>query len=155
MLFKNLIRLALLACVCTMPLAAKAQDRATKEEAVAMVTKAGEYLKQNGVEKAAAAFNDPKNMEFRNKDLYIFMFRLSDGTRLAHGTKQALVGKSIADMSDVKGKAYGKEMMDAMSKAETAWVDYFFLDPIQNEIKEKSSYLIKVGEYAVAGGVYK
>ena len=60
-----------------------AADAGTKDEAVAMVKKAVDFIKANGADKAYAEFSNPKG-QFVDRDLYITIYDMN-GKCLAHG----------------------------------------------------------------------
>ena len=130
-----------------------ADERGTKEDAKAMVEKAAAFYKESGKEKAIAEFNNPKG-QFIDRDLYVFALDMQ-GIRLAHGTNQKLVGKSILDFKDVDGKPYGQEIVDIGKGAGTGWVDYKFTDPLTKKIGEKTTYVARVDDVIIASGAYK
>lgn len=154
---KKIIRgvFVVLAVVLGVGLAAPAQagEFATPAEAKAMLDKAVAYVKANGVEKAAAAFMDPKG-GFRDRDLYISMSRMSDGVRLAHVNPKA-VGKSLYGSTDVDGKPYGDEMMEVASTKGKGTVTYRFPNPVTKQPMEKVSYIERVGDVLLLVGAYK
>ncbi len=122
----------------------------TKEEAQAMCEKAAALLKQDK-KKALETFQD-KNSEFFNKDLYVFV-NDAKGTFIAHGTKPALIGKDGSVMKDANGFEFVKAFLEVKDKA---WVDYKWGDPTDNnKVKDKSSYIIRVGDDIVGVGYYK
>ena len=141
--------------VCLMVLAvspayAADADKGGKEEAKAMCEKAAALMKTD-LTKAFAAFQD-KNGEFFSKDLYVFV-NDPKGVFLAHGTKPALVGKGGASMKDANGFEFVKAFLEVKDKG---WVDYKWGDPTDgNKIKDKSSYIIRVGDNIVGVGYYK
>lgn len=128
-------------------------ERGTKDEAKAMVEKAAAFYKENGKDKAIAEFNNPKG-QFIDRDLYVFALDMQ-GIRVAHGTNQKLVGKSILDFKDVDGKPYGQEIVDIGKGAGTGWVDYKFTDPLTKKIGEKTTYVSRVDDIIIASGAYK
>lgn len=140
---------ALLACA--MP--ASAADKATPEEAVALVKKAIVYYKKNGQEAAFAEFNNPQG-RFIEKDMYIFV--MAPGLNmLAHGANQRLIGKNLIDMKDADGKPFGRMLMDTANNKGSGWVDYKWPNPVHKVIEDKSTYVEKSGELVFAAGIYK
>lgn len=129
--------------------AASAADRATPDEAKALAVKAAEYLKANGPEKALAAFNDPQG-GFRDRDLYVVV-EDKDAVLLAH-PKEALRGKSMLNMKDVDGKAFGKEIAEVETEG---WVEYKYQNPDTKKVEQKQTYAIRVGDLVVGVGAYK
>jgi cytochrome c len=132
---------------------AAAGDEGTKEEAVAMVKKAIEYIKANGNEKAFEEISNPKG-KFVDRDLYVVVYDLS-AKCLAHGQKKNMVGKELIDMKDTDGKEYMKERVELMKKQTTAWQDYKFMNPVSKQIEPKSMYLERSGDLIVGCGIYK
>lgn len=136
--------------------AASAAERASRDEAVAMVKKAAAFLKENGKEKAFAEFNKP-NGSFVDRDLYIFAYSANgDGINLAHGANSSLIGKNLLDLRDADGKAIIKTIIEAgNSKAGSGWVDYKWPNPTTKAVEQKTSYVEKVGDVVLGSGVYK
>lgn len=130
-----------------------AEERGTKEEAVALVKRAIAYANQVGVDKALPEFSD-KTSKWVDRDLYLIVVDKT-GNRIAHGQNVKMIGKSMAESVDVNGKAYGVEVMDVGFKQGSGWVDYFFTDPLTKRQAAKSAYVEKFGEYLFVCGVYK
>ncbi|MFA4906573.1 MAG: cache domain-containing protein [Candidatus Margulisiibacteriota bacterium] len=135
---------------CCVSLAA---DAGTKEEAVAMVKKAIEYIKANGNDKAFEEISNPKG-QFVDRDLYAVVYDMN-AKCLAHGQKKSMVGKELIDFKDVDGKEYMKERLELMKKGQTAWQDYKFMNPVTKQIEPKSMYLERFGDLIVGCGIYK
>ncbi|MCE3603976.1 cache domain-containing protein [Massilia sp. P8910] len=135
--------------------AASAQDakRGTAEEAVAMVKKAGAYLNENGPEKAAAAFNDPKG-EFVKGDLYVFMITF-DGVALAHGQNAKMVGKNLIDLKAGEVYPIREFVKIAKSPAGKGWFGYKWPNSITKAMEEKNTYIERNGEVLIGVGTYK
>ena len=129
-----------------------AADRATKDEAVAMVKKAVAAVKAD----AAKAYADitKKGGPFTDRDLYIVVYKL-DGTVLAHGQNEALVNTNQKDAKDPDGKAFVAERIELAKKGQPFWQDYKFMDPISKKPEPKEMYCEPVNDTAVCGGVYK
>ena len=131
---------------------AGAGDQGTKDEAVAMVKKAIEYIKANGNDKAFEEISNPKG-KFADRDLYVVVYDMT-GKCLAHGQKANMVGKELIDFKDADGKEFMKERVELMKKQATAWQDYKFMNPVSKQIEAKSMYLEGTGELIVGCGVY-
>ena len=130
-----------------------AADAGTKEEAVAMVKKAIDYIKANGKDKAFEEFSNPKG-QFVDRDLYIVVYDM-DMKCLAHGQKKSMVGKDMLDFKDTDGKEYYKERQALLKANNTAWQDYKFMNPVSKKIEPKEMYLEKFGDIVIGCGVYK
>ena len=66
-----------------------AEQFATVEEARAMLDRAVSALKINEAA-ALKAFNDEKNKNFRDRDLYVFCFSLPDGNFTAYQSRASV-----------------------------------------------------------------
>src|SRR3984957_14346799 len=94
--------------LCMLLAGAVAQaGNATADEAVAMVKKGVAYIKAQGTEKGYAEISN-KQGQFIDRDLYLVVYGL-DGTVLAHGANDKMVGKNLIDLKDIDGKAFVKE----------------------------------------------
>jgi cytochrome c len=131
---------------------ASAGEQGTKDEAVAMVKKAIEYIKANGNEKAFEEINNPKG-KFVDRDLYVTVYDMT-AKCLAHGQKLSMVGKELIDFKDTDGKEYMKERVELMKKQSSAWQDYKFMNPVSKQIEPKSMYLERTGDLIVGCGIY-
>ena len=133
--------------------AAWAEERATKEEALALVKRAQAYIKANGKEKALAEFNNPKGM-FVDRDLYIAALDMN-GKVLAHGGNQRLVNKDLIDMKDADGKPFVREEIEVVKTKGSGWVDFKFVNPVTKEIEARSYYAESMGDYYIGAGVFR
>ena len=129
--------------------AAFAADRATPDEAKAMAEKAVAYIKDNGPEKAFAAFRATDG-GFRERDLYVTV-QDSKGNMICHGTTPALEGKNMLDLKDVDGKPFNREIQTIK---DTGWIEFKWLNPVTKVVEPKKMYEIRVGEYIVGVGAY-
>jgi hypothetical protein len=126
-----------------------ADERATPDEAKAMAVKAAEFMKANGVDAAVTAFNDP-NGEFRDRDLYVIVEDNAVNV-LAH-PKEALRGKNMANLKDTDGKAFAAEIAAVQTEG---WVEYKYQNPQTKVVEQKTTYVVRVGDYVVAVGAFK
>lgn len=132
---------------------ASAVDRATKDEAVAMVNKAVDYIKANGADKAYVEI-DKKDGAFVDRDLYIVVYGL-DGHVYAHGANAKLIGTDQSKATDPDGKAFVAERIALAKKGQPFWQDYKFMDPLTHTVVPKEMYCVPLNNAAVCGGVYK
>jgi cytochrome c len=132
---------------------AAAADMGTKDEAVAMVKKAVDFIKANGADKAYAEFSNPKG-QFVDRDLYIAVYDMS-GKCLAHGANAKMIGRDLLDNKDVDGKEFVKERVEMMKKQPSGWQDYKFRNPTSNQVEPKAMYIERVNDVIVGCGIYK
>jgi signal transduction histidine kinase len=130
-----------------------AEKPGTANEAVAMVKKAIAYIKANGRDKAFAEFSNQKG-QFVDRDLYVTVYDLN-GTCLAHGFNNKMVGKNMIDLKDPDGKPFVKERNELAKTKSQFWVDYKYINPTTKQIQGKSMYTEKVGDILVCCGIYK
>ncbi len=149
----HILKLVFAFLALAMSFGAQAADqRANKQEAVAMVKKAIEYLNQNGKEKAFADFNAPQG-KFVDRELYIVVLDMN-GTVLAHGTNPKLIGKSLMEIKDMNGKGFVREQVELAKTKGSGWVDFHWNNPVSQKMEPRSTYLERVGDYIVLSGVY-
>ena len=129
-----------------------ADQRASKDEAVAMVKKAIDYLRQNGKEKAFVEFSKPQGV-FVDRELYVVAEDMT-GTVLAHGTNPKLIGKNLMEIKDMNGKAFVREQVEVAKTKGSGWVDFQWNNPLSQKMEPRSTYLERVGDYIVLSGVY-
>ncbi len=128
---------------------AVAAGQATPEEAMEMALKAAGFLRDNGPEKAWAAFD--ASAEFHDRDLYVTVVDSRCKVK-AHGVSPILVGKRLCGLQDIDGKPFIWEMANVTDRA---WVDYKWQNPITKEVKPKTAFVVRVGNYLVGVGAYK
>ena len=129
-------------------------DSATAKEAEAMVKKGVAYIKANGKDKAFAEIINKNNKDFHDRDLYLAVHRL-DGTAVAHGTNEKMVGKNFMEMKDTDGKEYIKERMELARAKPNFWQDYKFVNPVSKKVEPKTVYCERTDDLVVCGGIYK
>lgn len=155
---KQTIRLGLALCAAMITgasfAAPDANTPATADEAVAMVKKGVAYIKANGKDKGFAEITKRDSKDFHDRDLYLAVHQL-DGTCVAHGTNEKMVGKNFIEMKDIDGKEYIKERVDFAKAKPTFWTDYKFNNPVSKKIEPKTAYCERLDDYIVCGGVYK
>ncbi len=142
----------LIALLCSSPRALAAEGGATKVEAEAMVKKGVATIKADGTEKAYAEINK-KGGKFTDRDLYLVVYGM-DGTVLAHGANNKMIGKNLIDFKDIDGKAFVKERIDMAKAKPSFWQEYKFTNPENKKIEPKIMYCERLNETVVCGGIY-
>lgn len=142
-------------CAIAIPAAAEteAPQYATKDDAVAMVKKAVDYIKAEGTEKGYAEISK-KTGQFVRGDLYIAVVDF-EGTLLAYGARAILVGRNLMDFTDPDGKEVVKERVELAKKEPSFWQTYKFMNPLTRTVEPKEMYCERLDETIVCGGVYK
>lgn len=131
-----------------------AEEAATAKEAEAMVRKGVAFIKANGKDKGFAEITRRDSKDFHDRDLYLAVHKI-DGTCVAHGTNEKMVGKNFIDMKDIDGKEYIKERVDFAKTKATFYTDYKFVNPVSKKIEPKTAYCERLDDYIVCGGIYK
>jgi cytochrome c len=143
----------LVALCMALATAAAQAGNATADEATAMVKKGVAFIKAQGTEKGYAEISN-KQGKFIDRDLYLVVYGL-DGTVLAHGANDKMVGKNLIDLKDIDGKAFVKERVELAQTKSSFWQDYKFTDPVTRKIEPKTTYCERLDASVVCGGIYK
>jgi single cache domain-containing protein len=131
---------------------ASAQQFGTAAEARAMLDRAITELKANEAA-AVAKFNDKDNKQFRDRDLYVFCYNMSDGKFTAH-PNPALMGTDVRALR-VGNDPLGQRIFDQIKPGTVSTVSYSFPKPGTTEPAPKESYVTQVGNQGCGVGYYK
>jgi signal transduction histidine kinase len=149
---KSLFKGMLLALLATGFVAtAAAEERATLDQAQALVKKARAYIREVGPEKAYAEISNPKG-RFVDRELYIYVYD-KQLNNLAHGGNQKLIGKNLADLRDTDGVYVNKGLLEVAQKGGGTF-KFKFLNPATKTIEVKTGYAEMEGEVMVGSGIY-
>ncbi|MFZ6742726.1 cache domain-containing protein [Undibacterium sp. JH2W] len=158
---KNYLAYALGLFIVTLSWNAAAAERSTEAEAVALIQKAQEYIKKNGVEKSIVEFNkldSPFNSTSdinKKGDLYIYTLD-QKGFQAVHGKNPKIVGKTMIDMRDQDGVYLIKEMAEKCFSAGKGWVAYRWPNPVTKDLEKKKGYVERVPgqDFCLGTGIY-
>jgi hypothetical protein len=132
-----------------------AQQLGTAEEARSMLVRASSALKSNEAT-ALSEFNDPNNKEFRDRDLYVFCYNISDGKITAYESP-ALLNidiRTLALNDDPIGKrAY--EAIQSSPEGSVLTIDFKFPKPGTTEPVPKQTVETRVGYQGCGVTYYK
>jgi signal transduction histidine kinase len=150
---KYLIRLfmAIAAFIAVSIIATIAQERGTPEQAQALCDRAVLHMKEVGPETAIKDFNDQKG-EYIDHDLFVIVY---DPNATIMTGVPALIGKNARSLTDVAGKEFGKDIIDAAHNNDGSWVEYHMTNPTTKKVELKTSFVRKFGDYVVFVGAYK
>lgn len=140
-----------LAALATAVPATAAPERATLAEAKTMVSKAREYIRKHGREKAFVEINRRDGM-FVDRDVYIYVYDKSL-RNLAHGGNAKLIGKDLSELRDPDGRYVNRGLLDAAMKGGGTYTFKFF-NPASGNIESKTGYAEMEGDIMVGSGVY-
>jgi cytochrome c len=131
----------------------QAAPRHTYEQAKRLVDRAVAHLKKVGPDKAFADFNDA-NGKWIEDELYIFVFDMK-GVYKATGFKPERTGSDAWNMKDASGRlAVVQEIVKKAKRDGEAMVDYLWKNPANGKLENKTSYVVKAGDYVVGAGFY-
>lgn len=132
---------------------AKPHTNHTYEEVKPFVDGAVAHFKKVGPEKAFADFNDPKGKWIKD-DLYIFVFDMQ-GTYRATGLKPERTGVDAWKMKDASGTMFVvQEIVKRAKRDGEGLIDYLWLNPATGKLENKTSYVVKAGDYVIGAGFY-
>ncbi len=149
MKIRMIVSTVAIACALASGLAFAQAQSGTAAEAKVMLEKAVAEVKKD---KAAALSKFTKGEGgFKDRDLYPFCGG-PDGNFTAHPTLQ---GKSLKDVKDKAGKAFGEEIYKTAKEGQISDVSYMWTRPGSEQPVQKVSYVTKVGDQVCAVGYYK
>ncbi|MFZ6656049.1 cache domain-containing protein [Undibacterium sp. TJN19] len=140
---------------------AVAAEKSTEAEAIALIQKAQEYIKKNGVEKSIVEFNkldSPFNTTSdinKKGDLYLFTVD-QKGYQAVHGKNPKIVGKVMVDMRDQDGVYLIKEMAEKCFATGKGLVAYRWPNPVTKDLEKKKGYVERVPgqDFCIGTGYY-
>lgn len=147
-------RLATLMLLSNVALA-NAQQLGTAEEAKAMLDRAIVALKSNEA-KALSEFNDPKNKQFHDRDLYVFCYNISDGNITAYSSSALLntdVRTLVLNDDPIGQRAY--EAIKNSPEGSLSTMDYNFPKPRATEPVAKQTLQTRIGNQGCGVTYYK
>jgi hypothetical protein len=146
---------ALAAALCVSATVVRADPFGSAEQARAMLDRAVAALEADQTA-ALKAFNDPDNKQFRDRDLYVFCFSLTDGNFTAY-LSPALIGTDIRDLK-LRDDPIGQRAYDVVhDAAEGSYVsmDFKFPKPGTKTTAVKQSLETRVGDQACGVSFFK
>lgn len=125
---------------------AKSDPAAYTQEFVAQAIRLYDAV---GRESTFAYYNTPESVD---DDWYVFIIDENDNT-IVHPTRPELRGTSPKTRVDVRGKAYGEELVAATEDG--VWVDYYFLNPTTGFEEQKHAWAVKHDGLIFVSGWYE
>ncbi len=137
------------ACFAEPQLASPADGKAMLEHAIAA-------LKTNEAA-ALKAFNDEKNKDFRNRDLYVYCFSLPDGNFTAYQSP-VMIGINVKELKIPPNDPVGRRAYDAIASAaegEIVSFTYNFPKPGTKIPATKETLEVRIGNQACGVSYFK
>lgn len=124
----------------------------TKDEVIAQVKKAVEFMKANGRDKTLAEMNN-KDGQFAKGEDYVDVHDIN-GVCVAHPVSPGIVGLNRLDQADPNGKQFIKEIVESARTKQSGWITYMRKNPVSGKIQKKLAYwqlqdglIFKAGTY--------
>ncbi|WP_024790984.1 MULTISPECIES: cache domain-containing protein [unclassified Lebetimonas] len=120
-----------------------------------LIIGSGEYVDEIKAKLANQIFQRVMIKKYGNNN-YFFIIK-KDGTLIVNPTYKNEIGKNILNLKDVDGKYFIKEMIKkALSNKNGAFVIYKWLNPSDNKIEKKLTYVIynKTIDAVIGSGLY-
>jgi signal transduction histidine kinase len=128
-------------------------DDSAREELVAFLDEAKEYVLNNGRDEALEAFGDPAG-EFVRGDLYVFAYDFN-GTLLAHPYLPELVGRNNLDLVDTNGVPMIKNLMKVAERGGGFFYNVYPNPAAENAEELKLVRVLKVDDDLwIGSGIY-
>ncbi|HMY98870.1 MAG TPA: methyl-accepting chemotaxis protein [Burkholderiaceae bacterium] len=125
----------------------------SSDEARALVDRAVELIRQQGLAVALPTLHDPAG-PFVDRDLYLFAIG-RDGIYRVSGSDPGLVGHPLAPIATKDGDLLSAAAW-RIGTAGGGWVEYQISNPLTLEMEDKASYIRQVDDDLIIGcGVYK
>jgi cytochrome c len=152
---KVLLSLCVMFVCLGVSIQAMAEEKATKDECVAMCEKAAQVARTKGMDEVSRQIADP-NGPFVWKDSYIYLVNINTKQVAAHPIKPVLVGKDLSGIKDINGKMFFVEITNVASEKGSGWVDYMWPKPGEKKPVPKTSYVLRIPDqpYALVAGIY-
>ena len=118
---------------------------------VEMAENAQALILEKGQDYACKVFCASKG-PFINQELYVFACSI-DNKLLAHPYKRNLIGQSVNDFEDVKGKHVFRAFSDVAQQRGSGWVDYWWPKPGEKGEFPKTTYIKFIPKHNLYLGV--
>jgi TRAP-type uncharacterized transport system substrate-binding protein len=139
--------------VATSVLSVSAAEFGTRDEAIALVRRVQEKFRKDGPDATFKAIN---NKAFVDRDLFPWVYRLSDGTNMANALFPAVRGKQLIDQRDQDGKFITQEWIRiATTPPNRGWSNYRWPNPVTNTVDDNSGWIERMGDYLVGVGIHR
>jgi uncharacterized protein len=130
-----------------------AAEFGTRDEAIAMVRRVQEKFKKDGPDATFKAIN---GKAFVDRDLFPWVYRLSDGTNMASALVSAVRGQQLIDQKDQDGKFVTQEWIRiATTPPYRGWSNYRWPNPVTNTVVDNSAWIERMGDYLVGVSIHR
>jgi len=131
-----------------------AAEYGTRDDAVAMVRRVQEKFKKDGPDATFKAINS--RTSWVDRDLFPWVYRLSDGTNMANALLPAVRGQQLIDLKDQDGKFITQEWIRiATTPPNRGWSNYRWPNPVTNTVDDNSAWIERMGDYLVGVSIHR
>ena len=142
------------ALVSTSVLSVSAAEYGTRDDAIAMVRRVQGKFKKDGPDATFKAIN--ARTTWVDRDLFPWVYRLSDGTNVANALFPALRGRQLIDLKDQDGKFIAQEWIRiATTPPYHGWSNYRWPNPVTNTADDNSAWIERMGDYLVGVSIHR
>jgi uncharacterized protein len=139
--------------IATSVLSVSAAEFGSRDDAMVMVRRVQEKFKKDGPDATFKAIN---NKAFVDRDLFPWVYRLSDGTNMANALFPAVRGKNLIDLKDQDGKFIAQEWIRiAITPPYHGWSNYRWPNPVTNSDDDNSAWIERMGDYLVGVAIHR
>jgi cytochrome c len=128
----------------------RADEMASRLQAIVLVKKAVAFLKENGRNKAFEEFSNP-NGRFVLQDHYIFAYEIN-GKCVVNAANRNMVGRTLIGIANLNSKPGMQDQARDAKKNEIGWQYCVFTDAANNKTERRIAYLEKVDDIIIGCG---
>jgi TRAP-type uncharacterized transport system substrate-binding protein len=139
--------------VATSVLSVSAAEFGTRDEAIAMVRRVQEKFRKDGPDATFKAINAKTWVD---RDLFPWVYSLSNGTNMANALFPAVRGQYLIDLKDQDGKFIAQEWIRiATTPPYHGWSNYRWPNPVTNTVDDNSAWIERMGDFLVGVGIHR
>jgi len=115
------------------------------------------------LERAVAHYQDIKDPalaefsrkgEFVDRELYVYVVSTAGVLLASGGPSASVIGRNVAGQRDALGKPFFREMLTKAQMNHSGYVEYRWLNPVDNKVERKVAHFQKVGNRIIVVGYY-
>jgi uncharacterized protein len=130
-----------------------AAEFGTRDEAIAMVRRVQEKFRKDGPD---ATFKSINTKTWVDRDLFPWVYRLSDGMNMANALLPAVRNQQLIDLKDQDGKFITQEWIRIATTAPYhGWSNYRWPNPVTNMVDDNSAWIERMGDYLVGVSIHR
>ena len=142
------------ALVSTSVLSVSAAEYGTRDDAIAMVRRVQGKFKKDGPDATFKAIN--ARTTWVDRDLFPWVYRLSDGTNMANALFPGVRGQQLGDLKDQDGKYIAQEWIKiATTPPYQGWSSYRWPNPVTHTVDDNSAWIERMGDYLVGVSIHR